>query len=254
MNQRVCFLVLSLEKALQKLKPVCNFLLMAKEFLKNLKDLFIVPEEEAMPKSSTPNKTANTPVAPTPPTATSDASGFDPTPTAGKVNEKLMKLLMDAVEKNNQEGFDYLEFRNSLFSLKEMNMDEATRFKSAMAMSKSMGASMERIVASGQHYLQVLKSEEGKFSEAMNNQRSQQIGNKQQQLQDLEKAVKAKEQQILALQKEIEETKKLHQNLQQQIQEATKNIEVTRLDFEITYKSVTGQIQHDLGKLQEYLK
>jgi predicted nucleic acid-binding Zn-ribbon protein len=231
---------------------------MAKEFLKNLKDLFIVPEEDA--KTASKSESAAPPMAPKPssPSASNapstPGSNIGNTPTVGKVNDKLAKLLLDAIEKNNQEGFDYLEFRNSLQSLKEMNMDDTTRMKSAMAMAKSMGASLETIVTSGQHYLHILKGEQSKFADAMNNQRSQQVGNKQQQLQDLEKSVKAKEEQILHLQKEIEGVKKEHLGLQQQIQEATKNIEATRLDFETTYNIVAGQIQQDLTKIQELLK
>ncbi len=231
---------------------------MAKEFLKNLKDLFIMPEEGSKPAPK--SESATSPVAPkpsspvSPTTSATPSSNTGSTPSVGKVNDKLAKLLLDAIEKNNQEGFDYLEFKNSLQSLKEMNMDDTTRMKSALAMAKSMGASLETIVTSGQHYLQILKGEQGKFSDAMSNQRSQQVGNKQQQLQDLEKSVKAKEEQILHLQKEIEGIKKEHLGLQQQIEEATKNIEATRLDFETTYNIVAGQIQQDLTKIQELLK
>jgi predicted RNase H-like nuclease (RuvC/YqgF family) len=163
-------------------------------------------------------------------------------------------VLFSAIEKNNQEGFDYLEFRNSLQSLKEMNLDEATRIKSAMAMAKSMGASLATIVTSGQQYLQVLKTEQGKFDEAMKNQRAQQIGNKEQEMQELANAVKAKEEEIKKLQQGIEQTKQKYVELSQQIKDATRHIESTKNDFVATYESLVGQIQGDLNKIQEYMK
>jgi len=215
------------------------------------KSLFIVQEEEpkqpatAKPTPSTSNKA---PVV-TPPQESGSA-----VPSPGKVNDKFLNVLYSAIEKNNQEGFDYLEFRNSLQSLKEMNMDEATRIKSAMAMAKSMGASLATIVASGQQYLQILKSEQGKFDEAMKNQMAQQIGNKEQQMQDFANAVKAKEEEIKKLQQEIEQNKQKYVELSQQIKDATRHIESTKNDFVASYESLAGQIQSDLNKIQEYMK
>lgn len=226
---------------------------MSNGFLKDFKSLFVVEEEgtaKPEPKATaTPKPTteAKTPVN-QPKEVGSDA------PSPGKVNDKFLNVLFSAIEKNNQEGFDYLEFRNSLQSLKEMNMDEVTRFKSAMAMAKSMGASLATIVGSGQQYLTVLKTEQGKFDEAMKNQRSQQIGNKEQQMEEFASAVKAKEEEIKKLQAEIEQTKQKYLDLSQQIKDATRHIESTKNDFVASYESLVGQIQGDLNKIQEYMK
>lgn len=225
---------------------------MSNGFLKDFKSLFIVPEEESTkpePKATVtkPSADGKTPV-------NQPAEVVSDTPSPGKVNDKFLNVLFSAIEKNNQEGFDYLEFRNSLQSLKEMNMDEATRFKSAMAMAKSMGASMAAIITSGQQYLQVLKSEQGKFDEAMKNQRAQQIGNKEQQMEELSNSVKAKEEEIKKMQQEIEQTKQKYVELSQQIKDATRHIESTKNDFVASYESLAGQIQGDLNKIQEYMK
>lgn len=227
---------------------------MSNGFLKDFKALFIVPDEEprkpeqkASSASTTPSQESKTP------TSLPKETGSD-APSPGKVNDKFLNVLFSAIEKNNQEGFDYLEFRNSLQSLKEMSMDEATRFKSAMAMAKSMGASMTAIVTSAQQYLQVLKSEQGKFDEAMKNQRAQQIGNKEQQMEELSNSVKAKEEEIKKMQQEIEQTKQKYVELSQQIKDATRHIESTKNDFVASYESLVGQIQGDLNKIQEYMK
>lgn len=224
---------------------------MSNGFLKDFKALFIVPEEEPVKPeqklTANPGKESKTSTS-LPKETSTDA------PSPGKVNDKFLSVLFSAIEKNNQEGFDYLEFRNSLQSLKDMNMDEATRFKSAMAMAKSMGASMAAIVSSAQQYLQVLKSEQGKFDEAMKNQRTQQIGNKEQQMEDLSNLVKTKEEEIKKMQQEIEQTKQKYVELSQQIKDATRHIESTKNDFVASYESLVGQIQGDLNKIQEYMK
>ena len=225
---------------------------MSNGFLKDFKSLFIVPEEESTKPE--PKATATKPSADSKTPANQPKEAVSDTPSPGKVNDKFLNVLFSAIEKNNQEGFDYLEFRNSLQSLKEMNMDEATRFKSAMAMAKSMGASMPTIVTSGQQYLQVLKTEQGKFDEAMKNQRAQQIGNKEQQMEELSNSVKAKEEEIKKMQQEIEQTKQKYVELSQQIKDATRHIESTKNDFVASYESLAGQIQGDLNKIQEYMK
>ena len=75
----------------------------------------------------------------------------------GKVNDKFTEVLFSAMERDNQEGFDYLEFKQSLRSLEKMPMDEATRYQSALAMAKTLGANPVLLQQSAAHYLNVLK-------------------------------------------------------------------------------------------------
>lgn len=218
--------------------------------LKNIKDLFIVPEPEVNKPFVDTEKVINAPVRPTPTTTSSSSN----TNTSGKVNDKFVEVLFGAIEKANQEGFDYLEFRNSLQSLKDMPMDEATRFQSAFAMAKTMGASAASLAASAQYYLNVLKQEEQKFGEALANQQSQQIGQKQQELTNLGETIKSKEAQIQSLQAEIESLKQKAGGLQQDLQAAAQHIESTKNDFLVSYNFIVDQIQKDAGVMQQYLK
>ena len=131
--------------------------------LKNLKSLFIVEEQNA------PEKPAEDPkptVTPSPKIAESREG--DP----GKITQKFIEVLFKAMESNNLDGFDYLEFKQSLQSLSKMPMDEATRFRSAFAMAETMGATTQQLLSSANHYIDVLKSEETKFEKALANQRA----------------------------------------------------------------------------------
>jgi hypothetical protein len=219
--------------------------------LKNIKDLFIVPEPEGNRPAANTEKVTNAPVRPTP---TTNAGGTTSSNTGGKVNDKFVGVLFGAIEKANQEGFDYLEFRNSLQSLKDMPMDEATRFQSAFAMAKTMGASAASLAASAQYYLNVLKQEEQKFGEALANQQSQQIGQKKQDLTNLGETIKTKEAQIQSLQAEIETLKQQAGSLQQDLQTAAQHIESTKNDFSVSYNFIVDQIQKDASVMQQYLK
>ena len=110
----------------------------------------------------------------------------------GKVNKKFTEILLAAMERDNQEGFDYMEFKQSLQSLEKMPMDEATRYQSALAMAKTMGADPTTLLQSANHYLNVLKMEEKKFEEALSKQTSVKIGQKKKEQQGLQTAINEK--------------------------------------------------------------
>ena len=222
---------------------------------KNLKSLFIVENEGETPSSprttgptskNTPRSTGSAP--PAAGTTTNRSAG------SGKVTEKFSQILFGAMEKNNIDGFDYLEYRQSLQSLKKMNMDESTRYKSASAMAQTMGASPDYLVKTAQHYLDVLKKEEDKFETALKNQRSRQVGEKEQRLKDVNALIRQKAEQIQKLSKEIEEHQAQIGKLEQDVSQASQKVESTKNDFIASYQAIVGQISQDVENMKQYLK
>ena len=112
--------------------------------LKALKSLFIIEEEDSKSKSTSKTKSKQAPKA-KPATNTVSSIKESTKGRAGKVDSKFMNVLLKAMDNNNLEGFDYLEFKQSLKSLEKMPMDEATRYQSAFAMAKTMGASAAQL-------------------------------------------------------------------------------------------------------------
>ncbi len=215
--------------------------------LKNLKSLFFVEDEKKPSKKEAIKTTRPTPgksaITPTP-----------STPINGEVSDKFTKVLFQAIEQNNLQGFDYLEFRQSLLSLKKVQLDEATRFQSAAAMAASMGVTGEQLAKSAQHYLSVLKQEHQKFNQALKNQKQNQIGSKEQQLKQIDETVKAKTAKIRQLTKEIEQHQKEAVQLRKNIDASTVKVRKTAADFSASYQSLVGQIQEDVEKIKQYLK
>ncbi|MEL6925050.1 MAG: hypothetical protein AAFO94_13455, partial [Bacteroidota bacterium] len=151
--------------------------------LKKLKSLFIIEEEESAPKSSPKKETvAAEKTAPEAPVATPVTQAAGP----GKVSNKFLQVLLSAMNKANLEGFDYLEYKQSLKSLEKMPMDEKTRYISAFAAAQTMGATPDKLVQAANHYLKVLAQEDKKFEQALINQRSKQVGDKQKQIKQSE--------------------------------------------------------------------
>ena len=172
----------------------------------------------------------------------------------GKVSDKFTNILFAAIEKADQEGFDYLEFRNSLASLRKMDMDEATRFKSAYAMAQTMDATPGQLISSANHYLSVLAQEEQKFGSALVNQRERQIGDKKQELEKVSQAIRSKAEQIKRLSAEIEQHQQQLATLEKEVQQAAGKVENTQRNFVASYQAIVSQIQGDVEKMKQYLK
>ena len=218
------------------------------EFLKKFKSVFIVDDPSAAvsnPESTTAPQTQAPVNAPVKVPVSS---------SAGSVSTKFVDILSAALEKNNPDGFDYFEFRQSLINLAKMPMDESTRFQSAYAMAQTMGVTAAKLSESAQYYLNVLQSEQSKFADAHSQQRAKLIGSREDDIKNLEQTILQKSAQIEQLTKEIEGHKQQAEQIKAEVSESTIKIENTKADFEATFTSVYQQIDGDLKKMQEYLK
>lgn len=224
---------------------------------KNLKRLFVIEDEESKSansgnspktndsdnKSSKGKTTVNTPkVEPTPIKGT------------GSPEDKFIDRLLGALEENNIEGFDYLEYKQALQNLGKMDMDEATQYKSAMAMASTMGANAEKLISSAQHYVKILKKEEVKFVDAFKGHQEKQVASQEQNFTNLEKAIVQKEQKVIELKKEIEQHKKELENKKTAVNQANAKSQSTKENFYASYNIVINQIIQDIEKMKNYLK
>ncbi|MBN8681498.1 MAG: hypothetical protein J0L99_02555 [Chitinophagales bacterium] len=219
------------------------------EYWQKIKGLFV--EEVASSKSP-----AAAPETPSPPVAPEKAAAPTPAPQVaaeGNISDRFMQVLSEALEKNNQPGFDYLEFRQAIKNLSNMPMDEPTRFQSAGAMAQTMGVTPQALLSSAQQYLQVLQGEANKFQEAHTQQRAKLIGNREEEIKSIETMVEHKKQQIQNLQQQIEQDSAKSQQLRAEIESSMVKIESTKADFETTFAALAGQIQTDLEKIKTHL-
>jgi len=233
--------------------------------LKKLKGLFIAEDEGDLQKAlekkaaqeaagqedtaTTENVSQETTAPPTPP-----SSNYQPpADSSGEVNDKFINILFGAMEKANLPGFDYIEYKQSLRNLAKMPMDEATRFKSAYATAQTMGATPQKLVDAAQHYVNVLSAEEQKFKAALVNQRTKQIGDKEQTIKNMAGQIKMKEQKIAELKREIEADQKKMETMKSEISGASVKMEKTQNDFVASYNALVGQIKTDAEKIKQYL-
>lgn len=175
-------------------------------------------------------------------------------PTSGKPDPKFIDILLKAVEKDNLEGFDYLEYKSSLQSLSGMDMDEETRYKSSLAMAQTMGATPDKLIKTANHYLATLDKEKSKFQEALKAQKSKQVTGKEASITQMEKGIAGKLKKIEELKKEIASDTKKVEAMKSNINKAAAKVQKTSDHFHYAFNVVTGQILTDIEKMKKYLK
>jgi hypothetical protein len=221
------------------------------DFLKKLKGIFVVDTStDGQTAESTEKSTSAKSETP----ANSTTQSSTPTAPAGKASEKFYDILLGAMEANNQEGFDYLEYKKSLQTLAKMPMDEQTRYFSAFAAAQAMGVTPQKLTDSANFYLKVLASEDSKFQESVNAQRQKQIGNKEKAIADMDATIKAKTDQIAKLTQEIQTHQTDMEKMKAEISDAVVKIETTLSDFHATFDELTTQINKDVENMGKYLK
>jgi len=171
----------------------------------------------------------------------------------GHVNEKFLNVLLEAMEKSNLEGFDYMEFKQFLKSLDKVQMDETTKYRSAFATGQTMGATRDNLLSSAGRYLDILRQEEQRFQDAVKNQRSRIQEEKQSGITMLEKSIREKEARMAQLTTEIGQAKKEIQQGKEELALAQAKVQQTQNDFNRTYKLLVHQLQEDIEKIKTYL-
>ncbi len=211
---------------------------------KRIKSVFIVEDESYVPQKKNEVAANKAPTVSTPDIPVNENAS---------ASDRFVDSLLKAIEANNLEGFDYLEYKQSLRSLANMDMDEATRFNSAFAMAKTMGASKTVLLDSAKHYMDILQKEEQKFNEAYEKQRQKQVGSKEEKLKSLQASLIKKEEQIKKLQGEIKESKKQLEAKKKEIGVASSKVAETRDQFLASYRKVADQIQVDIERMNKFL-
>lgn len=220
---------------------------------KKLKALFIIEEEGTSAKKPVSGKSSEADQS-SPRPGNTPRPAYNPDAPKSKANEKFVNRLLGAIEDGNVEGFDYLEYKQALQNLSQVDMDEETKFKSAMAMAKTMGATPDSLLNAAQHYLGILQKEEQKFMEAFQNQKARQVGQTQEKISKLEAGLEQKKKKIEELTAQIEADKKKLEEVKKEVDAARLKVESTKDGFYHAYHTVSRQIEGDVDKMKKYLK
>lgn len=215
--------------------------------LKNFKSLFIVSDEHTeTPTSETQTTSKTVELVQKPETKVQSP--------AGNVDNEILDKLFHALEENNQQGFDYMEFRKALKTLSALPMDESIKYQSTFATASTIGVTLEMLLSSIEFYKKVLMNEEANFTKAIKEQTSVNISNKITEKEDISKTIIAKSEQIKKLTEEIVSLQTEIEQLTISIETAETKIKETALNFETSMNVIKSQLDQDAIKLKQYIK
>lgn len=172
-----------------------------------------------------------------------------------KSNEAFLEILASVLEKNNQPGFDYLEFKKAIQSIARLNtMAEDAQYKTAYAAAQSMNVNPSNLINSAKQYLMVLEAEHTQFNQTANQYLQSQLNAKESESTQLKISVQNLEKQISQLQEELQKNKKRLLDIDKELSTARSKVESNKAGFVASYDQLVGQIKSDIQKMEQYLK
>ncbi len=169
------------------------------------------------------------------------------------LDQKSVEFLANALKKNNLPGFDYIEFKQSLAALGQMQMDESTAFKSAFATASTMGLTKEKLLQTAAHYLKIVENEKAQFQLAMQKQIQQRVDSKLAEVNKLKEQIVKHQEKIRQLEEQISKYQATIDGADAKVAEARQKIEATQHSFELTHQSIVNQIRKDIENIENLL-
>jgi len=169
------------------------------------------------------------------------------------LDEKSVDFLTKALERNNQPGFDYLEYKQSLAALAKMNLDEATAFKSAFATAATMGLTKDKLLSTADFYKSILNKEKLEFDQALQKQVQDRIHSKQEEVKKMRIQIEEHRAKIKELEAQIVKNESVIGRADDDMRAAKEKIDTTRGHFETTLTGILNDIDKDINNIKQYL-
>ncbi|MCD8453382.1 hypothetical protein LNJ08_03155 [Tenacibaculum finnmarkense genomovar ulcerans] len=221
--------------------------------LKNLKSLFFT-EDESEKENKQEDKKQAVSAKKSAEINTVNKSTTINSNVTGSVDAAIVEKLLAAIENNNLDGFDYLEFKKALKALEKIPMDEATKYRSTYAAASTMGATLDSLLETINHYIGVLDTENSTFTKAFEGQLVAKIGNKEKEITQFEAVVNEKSEKIKQLTNEITKHQNQIEELKKLIADSSHKITKTQNDFKMSYLHLRTQLEQDAQKIKQYIK
>jgi chromosome segregation ATPase len=170
------------------------------------------------------------------------------------LDERSVEFLSKAISKSNLPGFDYLEFKQSIKAMSEMDLDKASKYKSAFATATTLGLDKKKLIETAQHYKTVLEKEKKQFDAALGKQINQKISSRKSHKEKLLEEKKMLEEKIVQMQERLGQMDGKISEAEKAIEEAEGKINEARSKFESTYTRFLDNIGDDIEYIKNTLK
>ena len=207
-------------------------------------------QEEQPAVNSAPTKSSMTFAAP------SQGTIASPGQIIGKVNDAVYTMLSEAIERNNLEGNDFLEFMQALNGMASLAVDENVKFNMVFTTlgTSANGMTKEHLLGSIKHYLGVIENEKNIFTGEMASATESMVTANISNAESLNQTAQQKFEQIQQLQADIENINGQVDELNKSAKESEVKIAQKEADFEMTVGQLVTQLQNYDTKINQYIK
>jgi hypothetical protein len=167
--------------------------------------------------------------------------------------EKFEKYFDGLFEQANFPGPDYYEFFKMMETLEAHIHDEKARLSATFASLSIQGLTKEVLIESATKYKGIIENDKANFEKALSEKVDVEVGQRQKELQEVEKKIVANSQQIQKLTKEITDYQLSIGKLKAKIAEEDDKIKNNNLGYQMASKAVTSKIVSDIQKIQSTL-
>ncbi|NDV94931.1 hypothetical protein D0T84_08375 [Dysgonomonas sp. 521] len=175
---------------------------------------------------------------------------LDPSQIIGKADQQLQdKLCNDVLGKQMADGIDYVKFKKSVDSLKNIQPDEALRFNTAYLTLKATFPSLtvESLSQTINQYVDLMEQERKKGLDELNNLRKQNIEKKEV---DINKAIGN----IEKMKAEIQKLTTFVTEANAEIVEKKNDYALREANFNATVDKIVNQLKGDKVKIETIIK
>lgn len=169
------------------------------------------------------------------------------------LDDRSLEFLAGAIEKHNLPGFDYFEYKRAVVALSQMQLDEATAYKSAFTTAATVGVTKDKLIETAGYYQNVLQKEKEQFEKALENQNTTKITARQEDVKRLRDQIERHKAEIVRLQDEIAAYLTQIEQNEAALGLETEKLTKTRAAFENTHQVLVTQIAKDIENMHRYL-
>lgn len=174
--------------------------------------------------------------------------------SSGTFNEELFNTLVKAIEDNNIQGYDYLEFKEAVRGLRNSGLTEKQQYETIYQVAKTTGSvTVNSFTDSIKFYLGVLEKEKEKFQNAISDQTKEQITKREELITSNEQTIVEMQEQISQLNTDIQAKQQENIQLLTEKTESGFKIGNAQSSFDITFNRIIDAIKEDEEKIIRYL-
>lgn len=226
------------------------------------KNLFVVdvatsstPTAQPTPVVTTVQPTVPTVVVATTPPAITIATTPDIVKNGVQINQKVLEMLCDVLDKADIPGPDYMELRNGAEKLEKYIQNPNDRFMAAYDTLKGNNKALTKshVIGSIDVYINVVKDEETKGMKQLADKRKASVLDRQSGIESVNAEIVKMESQVQQLMELINAKRESISVVNTQIEAAKLNCDQQEADFLFTIKTVVDKLVEDKNKLEQIL-